>query len=136
MKSVRLILSTTLFILVSCAHHKDVRPGVDGVHRVIIKAEQDEGQREALSQAEHYCQEQNKHAAIVEEKQNYTGKVKEETYQNGKVVSSVLKTVGGVTTVFGGNNERNAGGVGVLAGVATDAALGKGYTVEMSFKCQ
>lgn len=124
------------FIFVSCAHHKDVRPGVDGINRVVVHSTGDEGQRNALSQAEDFCKELGKRPGIIEEKTSYTGKVDEETYNNGKAVSSVLKTVGGMTTVFGGKNERNAGGVGVLVGAGTDAALGNGYTTEMTFKCQ
>lgn len=129
-----LIISSLFFV--SCAHHRDVRPGADGIHRVVVMADGDEGQRDALGQAEDYCKQSNKHMAILEEKKQYTGKVDEETYNTGKAVSNVLKTIGGATHVFGGKNESNAGGVGVLAGAGTDAALGKGYTVEMKFKCQ
>ena len=60
----------------------------------------------------------------------------EETYNNGKTASKVLKTLGGGAYVFGGQKERNAGGVGVLAGQTADSVLGKAYTVEMKFKCQ
>lgn len=135
MKNIILITISCFFVL-SCAHHKDVRPGADGINRVIIHSDGDAGERAALVQAEHYCKELGKMPAIVEEKTAYTGKVNEETYNNGKAVSRVLKTVGSMTHVFGGTNERNAGGVGVLAGVGTDAALGNGYTTEMKFKCQ
>ena len=134
----KIILLSTLIALFAfgCAHHRDVRPGADGINRVVILSEGSEGAREALSQANHYCKEFEKMPGIIEEKTTYTGSVDEDTYNNGKAVSRVLKTVGGATSVFGGKNERNAGGVGVLAGVGTDAALGNGYTTEMKFKCQ
>lgn len=134
MKTIVLITIISLFTF-SCAHHRDVRPGADGLHRVVIHSDGDAGERSALSQAEHYCQEFGKNPGIVEEKTNYTGKFDEDTYNNAKAASRVLKTVGSAASVFGGRNERNVGGVGVLAGVGTDAALGNGYTTEMKFKC-
>ncbi len=131
-----LIFNLMILLTAGCAHHKDVRPGADGINRVVVHAEGDEGGREALDQAKHFCKEFGKMPGIVEEKTTYVGSVDEETYKNGKAVSRVLKTVGSATTVFGGKNERNAGGVGVLAGVGTDATLGNGYVTEMKFKCQ
>ncbi len=60
------LLTTTLF---SCSspspreNRLDVRPGVDGVHRVvIITKNQVEGSREALNQADQYCKEIKKSA--------------------------------------------------------------------------
>lgn len=135
MKNILLITLTSFFVF-SCAHHKDVRPGTEGINRVVIHSDGDDGERNALAQAEHYCKEFGKMPAIVDEKTAYTGKVDEQTYNNGKAVSRVLKTVGGMTHVFGGKAERSAGGVGVLAGVGTDAVLGNGYTTEIKFKCQ
>lgn len=137
MKFISLSIVIVLFAF-GCAHHRDVRPGADGINRVVIISEGNngEGPRAALAQAEHYCKEFQKMPGIVTEKTTYTGTVDEDTYNNGKAVSRVLKTVGGATSVFGGKNERNAGGVGVLAGVGTDAALGNGYTTEIKFKCQ
>jgi hypothetical protein len=132
----KIILITTLTVLSSCAHHKDVRPGADGIHRVVVKADGDEGQRNALDQAKDYCDQFNKSIGIIEEKQTYTGRADQDTYENGKAIANVLKTVGGVTSVFGGKAERDAGHVGIVAGAGTDAAFGKGYTVEMKFKCQ
>lgn len=131
----KIALLAVLF-LASCAHHRDVRPGPDGVNYVIVKADEDEGQQNALSQARDYCEEFKKSPVILEEKQEYTGKVDEETYNTGKSVSKVLKAVGGTTAVFGGTNEKKLGHVGILGGIGTDAALGKGYTVQMKFKCQ
>lgn len=123
-------------LLVSCAHHRDVRPGVDGVHRVVIRTEdKEEGAREALSQANHYCEQSNKSAAIVDENQQYTGDMDEKSYQNGKRMSKVAKVVGGTTWALGGKNESNIGGIVGLGGTAADAALGEGYTVSMKFKC-
>lgn len=78
-KLVLLSFATLAFssALSACATHHDVRPGVDGIHRVVIQTDDTEaGAREAIRQSNNFCKEQNK-----------------------------------------------------------DAALGKGYTVEMKFKC-
>jgi hypothetical protein len=132
-----IVITLGLLFITGCAHHKDVRPGADGIHRVVIQTEGDESQkRDAIDQANHFCKQQNKYAAFVEEKQQYSGTMKESDYKNAKVASKVLSTVGGGAYVFGGKRESNAGGVGILAGQAVDAATGKAYTVEMRFKCQ
>lgn len=137
MKKMIYLLGLGLLFTTGCAHHRDVRPGVDGMHSVVVLSEGgEEGTRNAISQANHYCGQLGKHAAFVEEDQKYTGKVDEETYNTGKTIGKVLTTVGGAGYVFGGSNEKNAGGVGVLAGQAANVALGKGYTVKMKFKCQ
>lgn len=130
---------SAFFFLAGCASYQDVRPSADGIHNVVVAGESgQQAARSALAQANAYCdKEQNKKKAyIVKEEQKYVGSVDEENYKTGKAVSSVLKTVGGAVTVFGGRNESTVGGVGALGGVATDAALGQGYNVIMQFKCQ
>ena len=131
-----LALGMALFAT-ACAHHRDVRPGADGVNRVVIQTDDtDEGGRNAIPQANHYCEQSNKHAAIIEEGSKYTGKMSEDSYRTGKTVSKVAQAVGGAGYVFGGKNERVAGGVVGLGGGIADSALGNGYTVDMKFKCQ
>lgn len=125
------------FFIISCAHHRDVRPGADGVHRVVIQTDdQDEGTRGAISQANHYCKQSKREAAFVTEEKKYTGDMDEKTYKNAKRASTVAKTVGGAVWGLGGRRESGIGGVVGLGGVAADQALGKAYTVEMKFKCQ
>lgn len=127
----------SLLFLASCAHHRDVRPGADGVHRVVVSTDdKEEGSRSAISQANHYCAESKRSAVFIEEKQDYVGDMSESSYQTGKRMGNVAKVVGGTTRVFGGEKESNLGGIVGLGGVATDAALGKGYAVTMRFKCQ
>lgn len=122
--------------VVSCAHHNDVRPG-EGIHRVSVIAEtKDQGAKDAISQANHFCKEQNKYAAIIDEKQSYTGTMDEQTYNNAKTASKVAEAAGGAAWVFGKKDTSNIGGVVGLGGGIADNALGKGYTVEMKFKCQ
>lgn len=127
-----------IFLLAACAHHRDVRPGSDGVHRVVIITEDQEvGSREALSQANHFCKENGGgYAAIVDEDKKYTGDMDEQTYKNAKRAAKVAGAVGGAGYVFGGKKERAAGGVVGLGGAVANEALGKGYTVEMRFKCK
>lgn len=136
MKKLSLLL---LFGLCACAHHRDVRPGADGVHRVtLVTDDTSAAGRDALSQAEDYCEKKQsgKHAAIVTENKRYTGTMDESSYNNAKTAAKVAKGVGGAAWVFGGKNESNAGGIVGLGGAVADGAIGKGYTVEMTFKCQ
>ncbi len=132
-----LIISALSFIAISCAHYPDVRPGANGIHRVVIPtSDTDAGSREAIEQANDYCGTMKKSAAFIDEKQAYTGSMKEEDYKKGKQITKVAKVIGGTTYVLGGKNESNAGGIVGLGAIAGDAALGNGYKVEMKFKCQ
>ncbi|MDZ4663045.1 MAG: hypothetical protein SGJ18_15645 [Pseudomonadota bacterium] len=129
-----LIAASILFL--GCAHHQDVRPGAEGVHRVVIQTDnEDEGERGAISQANHYCKGLGKSAAFIDENKKYTGDMSEQKYKDGKRLSNVAKVAGGATYVMGGRRESNLGGIVGLGGAVADAALGKAYTVEMKFKC-
>lgn len=131
------LVSLLSLIYVGCAHHRDVRPGADGVHRVSLQTDnKEEGSREAISQANHYCKQQQKHAAFMEESQKYTGDMDEKDYKKAKTAAKVAKGVGSAAWVFGGKNESNLGGIVGLGGAVADGAIGEGYTVEMKFKCQ
>ncbi|MGZ3744099.1 MAG: hypothetical protein ACXWRA_09645 [Pseudobdellovibrionaceae bacterium] len=136
MKSL-IIASVFSLLLISCAHHRDVRPGAEGVHKVVVRTDDKEkGTRSAISQANHFCEQSHRTAAFIDESQAYTGDMDEKDYQRGKKISNVAKVIGGTTWVFGGTRESNMGGIVGLSGVAADAALGKGYTITMKFKCQ
>ena len=93
-------------------------------------------QREALSQANHYCEQKKKEAAVVSEGTQYTGSMDESTYRTSKTAAKVAKGVGSAAWVFGGKNESTAGGIVGLGGGIADGAIGTGYTYEMKFKCQ
>lgn len=136
MKLKIVLLGLIVGCLSACATHKDVRPGVDGVHRVVIQTDDTEaGAREAIRQANNFCKEQNKYAAFVNEDQKYTGDMDENTYRNAKRASKAATAVGGAVYVFGGQTERTLGGLAGIGGATADQVLGKGYTVEMKFKC-
>jgi hypothetical protein len=131
------LLSLSVLGLGACAHHRDVRPGTEGVHRVVITTEDtDEGARDAIAQANHYCKQYDKSAAFIDENKKYTGSMKESDYKTAKTASKVASGVGGAAYVFGGKNEKTAGGILGLGGGIANAALGNGYTVEMKFKCR
>ena len=127
-----------LGISAGCAHHRDVRPGADGMNKVVLKTEdKGEGYRDAMSQANHYCEERGgKHAVILNEGSQYTGSMDESSYKTGKTVSKVAQAAGGAAFVFGGKNEKTAGGIASIGGGIADQALGDGYTYELKFKCE
>lgn len=134
---INIILLTVLCALISCAHHRDVRPGASGIHNVAVVAETpEEGSRDAISQANHFCKEQGKYAAIVEENQKYSGDMDESTYKNAKRGAKIAQAAGSAAWVFGNKGASDAGGVVGLGGGIADQAIGKGYTVRMQFKCQ
>lgn len=130
-----LLACGTLFIA-ACAHHPDVRAGADGIHRVVIATEDtDEGSREAIRQANSFCGERNMTAAFINENSQYKGDIDEKNYKMAKKASTAAKILGGTTYALGGQNESTAGGIVGLGGVVADGVLGKGYSVEMKFKC-
>ncbi len=137
MSKIFLLLSAAI-LLVSCAHHRDVRPSSDGEHKVVVQSEDThDGSRDAIAQANHFCKEQGKMAVFINENQKYTGSMDESTYKTAKTVSKVAGAAGGAAWVFGRKSGVKDTGavVGMGSGIA-DQALGNGYTVDMKFKCQ
>lgn len=134
-KALGLILLASLFG-VGCAHHRDVRASADGIHRVVVQSEDTEaGARDAISQANHFCEQRGKSAAFVNEDKKYSGDLDEKTYKTGKRASKAAQALGSAVYVFGGKTESTVGGIAGLGGAVADSALGKGYTIEMKFKC-
>lgn len=127
-----------LILLVSCAHHKDVRPSADGTHKVIFQFENNNGAyQQAKSQADDYCEkEESKKAYIGKELYQYTGDIDEETYKQAKMASKVAQGVGGAGVVLGGKKEKNAGAVVSVGGSIARGVLGDGYKYTMEFVCK
>ncbi|WP_413560809.1 hypothetical protein [Bdellovibrio sp. HCB209] len=120
-----------------CAHHRDVRPAADGIHKVLLSVEdKDEGYRNAMSQAEDYCEQYKKRPVIVNEGSKYQGNVDESTYQTGKTASKVAQAAGGAIWAMGGQTESTVGGIAGLGGSVARGALGNGYRYELNFRCQ
>jgi hypothetical protein len=133
----RLLALVSLVAVFGCAHHRDVRPGADGIHRVVVVGEDtDEASKSAIKQSQHYCEEKKKEAVFVDEKKQYTGDMDEETYKSTKRIGKVAQVIGGGVYTMGGKNESAIGGIAGLGGTAAREAAGNGYTVEMRFKCQ
>lgn len=131
-----LVLLLSSFALAHCAHHRDVRPGPNGINSVIIPAERSDGAyREARSQSEHYCEQFKKKPIVLKEGSQYKGPHDEKTYNKGKSAAKAAKVVGTMAAFGGSSTVRNAGaGVG-LAGAGGDAYLGEGYSYTLRFRC-
>ena len=137
MKTNTYLILAVLLIAVSCAHHNDVRPGAEGVHIVNVQAsDTEDGARDAIRQAHHFCETRGKQAAFVSEDKKYTGDMDEANYKTAKRVSRAAQVVGGGVWALGDHKRtKNVGGMAGLGGSAVDQALGDGYTVNMKFKC-
>jgi hypothetical protein len=131
-------ISLAFMILLGCSHYRDVRPGPDGLHLVIIKSEgKGDGSRDAIWQAQNYCQDNGKKSAVfLNEETKYVGSMNEDSYNKTKTAAKVAEAIGGAGYVFGGSKEKQAGGVVGLSGGIADSILGEGYSTEMKFKCQ
>ena len=128
--------SVAVFIFGGCAHHRDVRPSADGIHWVELKAESEEdGARQAISQANNFCEERGKTAAVVSENKAYKGDMDEADYKNLKKAGRAAQTIGGVTYGLGAPAESNIGGMVGLGGTVANQIAGEGYLVKMRFKC-
>jgi hypothetical protein len=138
MFSVRTKLLFPCFItLAACAHHRDVHPSDDGVHEAVIKTEnKSDGFREAMSQANHFCEQNGRRAYKVSESSDYVGGMDESTYNQGKTIAKVAKVAGTVGYIFGGKNESAIGGTAAIGGIAGDVALGEGYEYRLRFTCK
>lgn len=136
-KSSLFFLATFLLLTAGCAHHRDVRASADGVHWVELKAEsEEEGARQALSQANHFCEERKLTAAVVSEDKSYKGDMDEKNYKNLKTAGKIAQTAGGAVAVLGGNRGTSTlGGLVGLGGTVANQVAGEGYQVRMKFKC-
>ena len=132
-----LLLFSTLALIFSCAHHRDVRPSSKGLHTVRLQTvDKTSGYKNAFSQATHFCKERyNKFASVSKESYKYTGQMSEDAYKQTKTAAKVAKGVGSAAWVFGGKQESNAGGIVGLGGQVADSVAGDGYTYTMIFKC-
>ena len=71
------------FLLVSCAHYKDVRPRTDGLHQVVYSVDSRYyNSRDGLSQARTYCEEKMKNAKVVSENVYYIGQEDERSLRD------------------------------------------------------
>lgn len=118
--------------LVNCAHSRDVRPGGDGTHRVVVRDHEAEAaERNALSQARHYCEQQGgKRPAILEDRgSTYTGSMDESTRKTIKQASTAAVLLGGGVAT-GPSVMGQAGQAGMVM------TSGDDYVSEMKFRCE
>ncbi len=134
------IIVTSLFIsafIFSCAHHRDVRPGADGLHKVTTRGPEDStSARSALSQAQHFCKERQKFAAIKSEETKYTGSMDEDTRKTVKAASKAASMVGFMAD---NPNSRRNDTADVLSGAGAAGQIMTGqddYVTTMTFICQ
>jgi hypothetical protein len=122
----------------ACAHHRDVRPGADGIHRVVVRAsERESAERSAISQAEDFCDERHLAPAFVNEQTQYTGKMDEGTRDTLHKASTAAMILGGGVGIGTYGAARTAGGaVGTAGAAGAIMTGGKDYTADMRFKCQ
>lgn len=132
----KIVLLGALLLITSCGHHRDVRPGAEGIHTVTVIGEEKASiSREALEQSNHYCKEVNKRAGIKTEVVKYIGRGSEEDYKKLKGITKAVQVAGSGAYVFGGEKERNAGGIAGIGATAANAYAGNGYQVTMTFVC-
>lgn len=132
-------LISLLLAVASCASHKDVRPGADGIHRVVVRASSRAvAERRAIKQANHYCDEEEKHAAFLAEETNYTGSMDEKTRNTLRQASTAAMVLGGAGAATGKSETmKSVGGAVGAAGTAGRVMVsGNDYTADMKFKCR
>lgn len=134
-----IVIFTTLVLFgTSCAHHRDVRPGADGINNVIVRApDRTQAEQSAISQAEDFCDQFQKHPGFLEEKSQYTGTMDEATRDNVRKASHAAILLGGTGSVIGTDDVRTGGNVlGAAGTVGSVMTGGSDYQSVMRFKCQ
>jgi hypothetical protein len=136
-----LLLIPICGFLAACAHtYKDVRPGVDGIHRVVVLGDGDgDGERDAIRQANNYCKydkERNQSAVFMNEDTKYQGSMDEDTNRTVRQASKAAGAVGVGMGVFGGRREQGAGHVAMGAGTVGTIMTHNTYKTEMKFQCK
>lgn len=120
-----ILFAVAILLFTACAHHRDVRPGVDGVHRVVVTDDdKEQGSRNPIDQANHYCKQSNRSAAFVEESNKYTGTMDEGSYKTAKALSKAAAAASGSVYVMGTKKEANMGGIIGSGGAIANGALG------------
>jgi hypothetical protein len=115
MKQIQIL--TIFLILNACAHHENVRPFADGIHKISIEStSQQNASQAALKQAEEFCRDTKQVSRIVEENFRYNGELDEKEYNEN------LKA-------------RGIGGDGSVQQYLAQKFAGTPYVCELKFKC-
>lgn len=139
-KTIQLIAASLLgFSAFSCAHHRDVRGGADNVHSVTVRGtEKTSTERDAISQADDYCDQWDKRAGIVTQKSGYIGTTMDEnTRDTVRKASTAAILLGGVGSAAADEPGARRGGnvVGAAGTVGAVMTGGENYETTMTFKC-
>ena len=136
MKNTALILM--LLTLAACGHHRDVRPGPQGINKVVVSTDEvQKGTRNAMDQATHFCKEHNKHPIYLKEEKKYVGTIDEKLYAQTKMITRGAKTASYQTRATNPRKVKNQTSDLLRVGsTSADSALGDGYLVSMTFKCE
>ncbi|MCP3942961.1 MAG: hypothetical protein GY710_15950 [Desulfobacteraceae bacterium] len=128
-----LLLFLIMPLLFSCAHHKDVMPGPNGINNISISTDNpDEAKRSTIDQANCFCKEYGGgYAIVLDEKVSYAGDMDEQNYKNAKKITQIAQSLGSKIWM----NDTKKGGTIMDGASIGDEVLGKGYKVNMKFKC-
>lgn len=109
------------------------------MNRVVVREQDKESaEQSAIRQAEHYCEQFQRHPAFLDEgKTSYNGSMDENTRDTVRKASKAARVLGGAGMVFGENGVRTGGtAVGAAGTVGGIMTSGNDYTAEMRFKCE
>jgi len=130
------ILGATMFVALGCVG--DVRPGPDGIHSVMLLADdRGDGARTALRQAKRWCKRDKQDFVVHEEMVTFICDMDEVDYIRARQLAAAAQAAGTVTS-SSADEDSNAETIGDIlqaGGIAAEAALGECYEVEVLFEC-
>jgi acyl-CoA hydrolase len=117
---------------------KNVQPGADGVHRVVLFTDDKEaGTVAALRQAKRYCKKDKQEFAVDRKKIDYICEMDEADYIRAKNLAQAAQVAGNMTSMAAeeDSTQESIGDVLATGGVAAEASLGECYKVKLVFQC-
>ncbi|BBN83674.1 hypothetical protein PA25_36590 [Pseudoalteromonas sp. A25] len=130
-----IIAFTTTLLLAACAHHEDVRPG-DSQHYVVVKSvDRNKGIKEALGQAEHFCEKSSNKLVVLNEKVEYRSEQAEKDYLDSRSTTEFVTEASAWLWVLGDGYVDDVAAVATLAGVGALESMGAPYLVTLNFRC-
>ena len=124
-------------LLTACAHHNNVRPSDGGEHYVKLTAPtKSEAGKEAIRQSNHFCDEQDKKAYVLNESIEYVGSMPEDEYLQSRNIANAVETAGTVLWILGENAVDDVGAAMSIGGGIAEDSMGQPYELVMSFTCR
>lgn len=117
---------------------RNVQPGADGVHRVVLFTDDREnGTVASLRQAKRYCKKDKKDFAVDHKKIEYICEMDEADYIRAKNLAQAAQIAGNMTSMSSDedSNQETIGDVLAAGGAVADASLGECYKVKLVFQC-